>query len=76
MNFIYGLVLLACVVVGGLQHTCKDPVRVLTFETHNECAIAGYQYALELHIREYPLIPQDSRLSVRFWCDQIEKQSI
>ena len=76
MNFIYGLVLQACVVVGGAQQSCKDPVKVQIFETHNECAIAGYKYASDMHIREYFLIPKDSRLSVRFWCDPIKKQSI
>ena len=75
MNFIYGLVLQACVVVGGAQH-CKAPIKIQIFETHNECAIAGHQHASEMYTREYPLIPKDSRLSVRFWCDPIKKQSI
>ena len=45
MNFIYALVLQACIT--GV--TCNSPVQVATFENHYDCAVAGYTSALKLH---------------------------
>ena len=42
MNFIYALVLQACIT----QVACNPPVQVDTFENHYDCAVAGYTMAL------------------------------
>jgi len=75
MNLLYGLVLQACIVLGTSQ-SCKDPLPINIYETHNKCAVEGYIHAQDLHIREYPTIPTNANLYVKFWCEPIKKQSI
>ena len=75
MNLLYGLVLQACIVL-GTNHSCKNPVPINIYESHNECAIEGYLHARELHMNEFPTIPQNAMLSVKFWCEPVKKQTI
>ena len=63
MNFLYALVLQAC--ISGLS--CNSPVQVATFENHYDCAVAGYTRALELHKKVGENKDKNMPFAVKFW---------
>ena len=72
MNFLYALVLQACIT--GVA--CNSPVKVATFENHYDCAVAGYTSALKLHKKIGENKDKNMPFAVKFWCAKIPKNDI